>query len=105
MVQIAIKLLGQQYVPALSTDNMDKAMTTLRDTYADFGMGVSTGLDLPGESEGYISKNYNVANVLTEAFGQYDSYTTIQLAQYVASIANGGKRSTPYCWRYLRCRI
>ena len=75
MVQIAIKLLGQQYVPgmALSTDNMDKAMTTLRDTYADFGMGVSTGLDLPGESEGYISKNYNVANVLTEAFGQYDS--------------------------------
>ena len=60
MVQIAIKLLGQQYVPgmALSTDNMDKAMTTLRDTYADFGMGVSTGLDLPGESEGYISKNY-----------------------------------------------
>ena len=51
MVQIAIKLLGQQYVPgmALTTDNMDKAMTTLRDTYADFGMGVSTGLDLPGE--------------------------------------------------------
>ena len=104
MVQIAIKLLGQQYVPgmALSTDNMDKAMTTLRDTYADFGMGVSTGLDLPGESEGYISKNYNVANVLTEAFGQYDSYTTIQLAQYVASIANGGKRVAPsYRWRYL----
>ena len=98
MVQIAIKLLGQQYVPgmALSTDNMDKAMTTLRDTYADFGMGVSTGLDLPGESEGYISKNYNVANVLTEAFGQYDSYTTIQLAQYVASIANGGKRVQPH---------
>ena len=98
MVQIAIKLLGQQYVPgmALSTDNMDKAMTTLRDTYADFGMGVSTGLDLPGESEGYISKNYNVANVLTEAFGQYDSYTTIQLAQYVASIANGGKRVAPH---------
>ena len=98
MVQIAIKLLGQQYYPgmALSTDNMDKAMTTLRDTYADFGMGVSTGLDLPGESEGYISKNYNVANVLTEAFGQYDSYTTIQLAQYVASIANGGKRVAPH---------
>ena len=58
--------------------------------------GVSTGLDLPGESEGYISKNYNVANVLTEAFGQYDSYTTIQLAQYVASIANGGKRVAPH---------
>ena len=58
MVQIAIKLLGQQYYPgmALSTDNMDKAMKTLRDTYGEFGMGVSTGLDLPGESEGYISK-------------------------------------------------
>lgn len=98
MVQIAIKLLGQQYYPgmALSTDNMDKAMKTLRDTYGEFGMGVSTGLDLPGESEGFISKKYNVANVLTEAFGQYDSYTTIQLAQYVASIANGGKRVAPH---------
>ena len=59
-------------------------------------MGVSTGLDLPAESECYIPKNYNVANVLTEAFGQYDSYTTIQLAQYVASIANGGKRVAPH---------
>lgn len=58
MVQIAIKLLGQQYVPgmSLSTDNMEKAMTTLRDTYAEFGMGVSTGLDLPGESEGLHSQ-------------------------------------------------
>ena len=36
---------------ALSTDNMGKAMTTLRDTYADFGMGVSTGLDLPGDQK------------------------------------------------------
>ena len=33
---------------------------------------------------------------MTEAFGQYDSYTTIQLAQYVASIANGGKRVAPH---------
>ncbi|MGT2907210.1 penicillin-binding protein PBP2B [Streptococcus dentiloxodontae] len=98
MVQIAMKLLGQDYSPGmtLSTDKMDEAMKALRDTYADFGMGVSTGLDLPGESEGYISDDYNAANVLTEAFGQYDSYTTMQLAQYVATIANGGNRVAPH---------
>lgn len=98
MVQIAIKLLGQEYTPgmSLSTDQMDKAMSILRDTYGKFGMGVATGIDLPGESQGYISNNFNAANVLTEAFGQYDSYTTIQLAQYVSSIANGGKRVAPH---------
>lgn len=98
MVQIAIKLLGQEYTPgmSLSTDQMEKAMGILRETYGKFGMGVATGLDLPGESQGYISQDFNAANVLTEAFGQYDSYTTIQLAQYVSSIANGGKRVAPH---------
>ena len=91
-----INIAGSAPITSWFTDQGSRAITALRDTYGEFGMGVSTGLDLPGESEGYISKKYNVANVLTEAFGQYDSYTTIQLAQYVASIANGGKRVAPH---------
>ena len=69
---------------------------TLRDTYADFGMWSVRRISISTLEKRYISKNYNVANVLTEAFGQYDSYTTIQLAQYVASIANGGKTCSPH---------
>ncbi|MBR6896341.1 MAG: penicillin-binding protein 2, partial [Lactococcus sp.] len=35
------------------------------------------------------------ANYLDESFGQYDTYTPMQLAQYAATIANDGKRVTP----------
>lgn len=98
MVQLALKLMGQDYRPGmvLSTQGVDKAMTKLRETFALFGMGVATGIDLPGESIGYVPQKYDVANVLTESFGQFDNYTPLQLAQYVATIANGGQRLAPH---------
>lgn len=97
MVQVALKLMGQDYVPnmLLGTGTYQDAMDKLRDSYAQYGLGVSTGIDLPNESVGYIPKDYDVANVLTESFGQFDNYTTMQLAQYVATIANGGERLAP----------
>ncbi|MGT2741802.1 penicillin-binding protein PBP2B [Streptococcus plurextorum] len=97
MVQIAMRLMGQEYSPGmvLSTEGLDDAMAKLRATYAQFGMGVSTGIDLPGESIGYIPKDFTASGFLTESFGQFDNYTTMQLAQYVATIANGGKRLSP----------
>lgn len=98
MVQLAIKLMGQEYQPGmiLANKGTKEAMTKLRDVYAQFGMGVLTGLDIPGESSGFIPKDYDVAGLLTESFGQYDTYTTLQLAQYVATIANGGQRIAPH---------
>ena len=98
MVQIALKLMGQEYQSGmvLSTDNYKSAMEKLRATYAQYGLGVSTGLDLPGESEGYVPSSFEPGNVITESFGQFDNYTTMQLAQYVATIANNGKRVAPH---------
>lgn len=98
MVQIALKMMGQDYHVgmALTTDGMKKAMEALRATYASFGLGAPTGIDLPGESTGYLAKDYTVSNVVTEAFGQFDNYTAMQLAQYVSTIANGGKRLAPH---------
>ncbi|MFC5631180.1 MULTISPECIES: penicillin-binding protein PBP2B [Streptococcus] len=97
MVQIAMKMMGQEYSPGmiLSTSGLDSAMAKLRATYADFGLGVSTGLDVPGESTGYIPEKFDSAAILTESFGQFDNYTTMQLAQYVATVANGGNRIAP----------
>ncbi|WP_423216581.1 penicillin-binding protein PBP2B [Streptococcus equinus] len=97
MVQVALKMMGQDYYSgmALSTDGMKEAMEELRATYAEYGLGTSTGIDLP-ETTGYISDDYSAGNVLTEAFGQYDSYTPMQLAQYAATVANGGKRVAPH---------
>lgn len=98
MVQIAIRLMGQQYQSGmiLSNTGTKDAMTKLRDVYAQFGMGVLTGLDIEGESSGFIPEDYDVSGVLTESFGQYDTYTALQLAQYVSTIANGGKRIAPH---------
>lgn len=98
MVQIAMKMMGQEYAPGmiLSTQGMDSAMAKLRQTYADFGLGAETGIDIPGESFGYIPKKFDSAGLLTESFGQFDNYTAMQLAQYAATIANGGKRIAPH---------
>lgn len=98
MVQVALKMMGQEYYSGMSlaTTGMKEAMEELRAAYAEYGMGTSTGIDLPENTTGYISDDYSAGNVLTEAFGQYDSYIPMQLAQYAATVANGGKRIAPH---------
>lgn len=98
MVQVALKMMGQDYYPGmtLSDSGVDDTMTNLRKTYAEYGMGTTTGIDLPNELAGYTTNDYKPGNVLTEAFGQFDSYTPMQLAQYAATVANGGSRIAPH---------
>lgn len=97
MVQIALKLMQEDYRPnmILRTNHLAEAMATLREGFGQYGLGVSTGIDLPLESQGIVPDQYSVANYLTNSFGQFDNYTTMQLAQYVATIANGGHRMAP----------
>ena len=98
MVQTALGIMGQTYQPNMfvGTSNLESAMGKLRATFAEYGLGASTGIDLPDESTGFIPKEYNFANYITNAFGQFDNYTPMQLAQYVATIANNGVRLAPH---------
>lgn len=97
MVQVALKMMGHDYDgSALSDEDLQPAMEKLRGTFADYGLGVQTGIDLPQESAGYTPKEYTVGNYLTNAFGQFDNYTPMQLAQYAATVANGGQRIAPH---------
>ena len=64
-------------------------------TFGEYGLGAATGIDLPDESTGFVPKEYSFANYITNAFGQFDNYTPMQLAQYVATIANDGVRVAP----------
>ncbi|WP_398586674.1 penicillin-binding protein PBP2B [Streptococcus sp. sy004] len=98
MVQVALKLAGQDGMTSdlLKASVYQTAMEKLRATYAQYGLGVKTGLDLPGESAGFIPQDYSLANMMTESFGQFDNYTTMQLAQYAATVANGGNRLATY---------
>ena len=98
MVQTALGIMGQTYQPNMfvGTSNLESAMGKLRSTFGEYGLGSATGIDLPDESTGLVPKEYNFANFITNAFGQFDNYTPMQLAQYVATIANNGVRLAPH---------
>ncbi len=98
VVQTALGMMGQTYQPNMfvGTSNLESAMGKLRSTFGEYGLGSATGIDLPDESTGFIPKEYNFANFITNAFGQFDNYTPMQIAQYVATIANNGVRLAPH---------
>ena len=98
MVQTALGMMGQTYQPEMTvkTNQLESAMGKLRTTFGEYGLGASTGIDLPEESTGFIPQKFDLANYLTNAFGQFDNYTPMQLAQYVATIANNGVRLAPH---------
>ena len=58
-----------------------------------FGLGVKTGIDLPEETAGIQS---GASNYVQHSIGQDDTFTVLQLAQYVSTIANNGYRMQPY---------
>ena len=97
MVQTALGIMGLTYQPNMiaGIGNLDSAMGKLRSTFGEYGLGSSTGIDLPDESTGFIPKDYDLANYITNSFGQFDNYTPMQLAQYVATVANDGARMAP----------
>ncbi|WP_282184157.1 penicillin-binding protein PBP2B [Streptococcus sp. oral taxon 431] len=98
MVQTALGMMGQTYQPEMTvkTNQLESAMGKLRATFGEYGLGAATGIDLPDESTGFVPKEYSFANYITNAFGQFDNYTPMQLAQYVATIANDGVRVAPH---------
>lgn len=98
MIQTALGMMGQTYKPDMTvkTNQLESAMGKLRATFGEYGLGVSTEIDLPDESTGFIPQKFDLANYLTNAFGQFDNYTPMQLAQYVATIANNGVRLAPH---------
>ncbi len=64
----------------------------------DFGIGTKTGIDLPGESKGFISSPDRWPDFVlsTVAFGQGISLTALQLASAYAAIANHGVLMKPF---------
>ena len=94
--KIAINVGGgtYEYNKGLSLD--PDAFKKYRDMYAEFGLGLKTGIDLPVESLGYMGTSKLPGHLLDFAIGQYDTYTPIQLSQYINTIANGGNRLKPY---------
>ena len=78
-----------------------EAFNTYRNTFAEFGLGVETGIDLPKEITGIKGTNTTSGLLLDFSIGQYDNYTPIQLSQYINTIANNGNRMRPYLYKGL----
>ncbi len=88
-----------KYNKPLTVDK--QAFDTYRSTFEQFGLGVKTGIDLPVESLGYKGSKTTAGYLLDFSIGQYDTYTPIQLSQYINTIANGGTRMQPYLYKGL----
>ncbi len=104
MFKTAMNLAGVQYVPNGTLDIKQKSFDTMRLYFSQFGLGVPTGIDLPNESSGYKGTvdATQPGLLLDFSIGQYDTYTPLQLAQYVSTIANGGYRIKPQIMKEVR---
>jgi penicillin-binding protein A len=101
----AIKLgkATYSYNKPLSIDK--KAFEIYRNTFAEFGLGIKTGIDLPNESLGYSGNSTLSGHLLDFAIGQYDTYTPIQLSQYINTIANDGVRLQPFLLKEVKNNV
>ena len=78
------------------------AFDTVRQHFSQFGLGVRTGIDLPNEQNGFKGSPDNAGQLMFQSIGQFDTYSTLQLAQYVSTIANGGYRMEPHMVKEIR---
>lgn len=99
----AIRVNGQEYSRGMKLNFNQKSFDVYRKMYRSFGLGVSTGIDLPVESLGYTaSVDKNAGNLLDYVMGQYETYTPLQLSQYISTIANDGERMQVHLLKEVR---
>lgn len=89
----AIKSTGKTYHYNMQLGTTKDDFKRYRETFASFGLGVLTGIDLPNEKPGIVGVKEADDLLLNLAIGQYDTYTPIELVQYINTIATNGKRT------------
>ena len=94
----AIKLTGNKYKYNMKLNVNEEHFNKYRDTFASFGLGSSTGIDLENEALGIKGNTIAPDLLLNLSIGQYDTYTPLQLTNYINTIATSGKR---YALHYL----
>jgi len=94
--KIAMRLSGFDYSYNKKFIINPSVFSLYRTTFNKFGLGVKTGIDLPIESIGNVGKSNSADLLLNFTIGQYDTYTTMQLSQYMNTIASLGKRYKPH---------
>ena len=86
---IAIALTGNVYKPNMHLDVTFDDFNRYRELLKSYGLGTLTEIDIPGEKIGIIGNKIAPDLLLNLAIGQYDTYTPIEMLQYINSIASG----------------
>ncbi|MCY9509043.1 penicillin-binding protein 2 [Paenibacillus larvae] len=94
------EMIGMGMYRKYGNNENDKSLQVLDSYYKQFGLGTLTGSGLPseypGSSEFLNTKNDSVMdNIVRASWGQKGKYSTLQLAQYAATLASRGKRMQP----------
>ena len=89
---IAIKVTGNEYVRNMNLLASDEDFNKYRNVFKDYGLGTLTNIDLNKESNGVKGSIVSSDLLLNYSIGQYDTYTPIQLASYINTIASGKRR-------------
>jgi len=106
MFYIAMRMGGEyNYHPDKKLTYDPEAVTEMRNYFNQFGLGVETRIDFPYEATGYKGEHPKAGNLLDFAIGNYDTFTTLQLAQYVSTIANDGYRVRPRFLKEVRLPV
>ena len=89
---IALGIMGYDYTYNMNAVATEEHFNIYRNTFAEFGLGVQTGIDLPKESSGLKGTTIAPDLLMNLAIGQYDLYTPVELLQYINTIAKDGLR-------------
>jgi cell division protein FtsI/penicillin-binding protein 2 len=102
MFRVAMRIGGYDYSEKEGFHHPVESYRTMRYYFNQFGLGVPTGIDLPYEDDGYNGGVQALGNLMDMAIGQFDTYTPMQMAQYISTVANEGYRMQPHLLKEVR---
>lgn len=98
----AIKMSGKTYSYNMKLDASSEVFEKYRSVFALYGLGSKTGLDVPNEQTGMIGSTLSDDLLLNLTIGQYDTYTPVELLQYINTIFHNGERLSLHLMKEIR---
>ncbi len=88
---IAVGVTGNKYKSGIKLNANKDHFNMYRDIFASYGLGALTGIDLSNESTGQKGSTISDDLLLNMSIGQYDTYTPLELSEYINTIASGNR--------------